>query len=84
MGVWTNLAANTLELYVNGVSQGTRPHSFNDVKNTTNPLYIGSFNGGQASQWLNGNVGIVRMYNRALSASDVLNNYNADKSKYGL
>jgi hypothetical protein len=84
VGVWTNLAANTLELYINGVSQGTRPHSFNDVKNTTNPLYIGSFNGGQASQWLNGNVGIVRMYNRALSASNVLNNYNVDKSKYGL
>jgi hypothetical protein len=84
VGVWTNLAANTLELYINGVSQGTTSHSFNDVKNTTSPLYIGSFNGGQASQWLNGNVGIVRLYNSALTASQVLGNFNASKSKYGL
>jgi hypothetical protein len=85
VGVWTNLAANTLVLYVNGVNIGTRNHSFPSVKNTTSPLYIGSFGDGSVfGQWLNGRVGIVRMYNSALTASQVLGNYNASKSKYGL
>jgi hypothetical protein len=71
-------------LYINGSLIGSNSHSYVSIKNTTSPLYIGSFNGGQFSQWLNGNVGIVRVYNRALTASQVLGNYNVDKSKYGL
>jgi predicted esterase YcpF (UPF0227 family) len=84
VGVWTNVDTNTLVLYINGVSIGTRFHSFASVKNTTSPLYIGSFNGGEFSQWLNGRMGVVRMYNAALTPSQVLQNFNADKTKYGL
>jgi hypothetical protein len=85
VGVWTNVSTNTLVLYVNGVSIGTRFHSFASVKNTTSPLYIGSFGDGSVfGQWLNGRMGVVRMYDKALSASEVLQNFNADKSKYGL
>jgi hypothetical protein len=84
VGVWTNVSSNSLELYINGSLIGSNSHSYASIKNTTSPLYIGSFNGGQFSQWLNGNVGIVRVYNRALTASQVLGNYNVDKSKYGL
>ena len=85
VGVWTNVATNTLVLYVNGASIGTRFHSFVSVKNTTSPLYIGSFGDGSAfGQWLNGRMGIVRMYNKALTSTEILNNYNVDKSKYGL
>jgi hypothetical protein len=29
-------------------------------------------------------MGVVRMYNSALTGSQVLQNFNADKSKYGL
>jgi hypothetical protein len=82
--VFTNLAANTLQTFVNGSSIGTVGHNLSSVLNTTNPLYIGSYNNGEFPQWFDGKIGIVRMYNRALSTSDVLNNYNADKSKYGL
>ena len=32
----------------------------------------------------NGNVGFVRVYNRALSASEILQNYNSAKSRFGL
>jgi hypothetical protein len=82
--VFTNLAANTLQTFVNGSSIGTVGHNLSSILNTTNPLYIGSYNNGEFPQWFDGKIGIVRMYNRALSTSDVLNNYNADKSKYGL
>jgi hypothetical protein len=85
VGVWTNVATNTLVLYVNGVSIGTRFHSFASVKNTTSPLFIGSFGNGSAfGQWLNGRMGVVRIYNKSLSAPEVLQNFNADKSKYVL
>jgi hypothetical protein len=84
VGVWTNVAANTIELYINGASQGSNSHSFASIKNSTNPFYLGSYNGGEYSQWFNGRMGIVRYYNAALTASQVLQNYNADKSKYGL
>jgi len=84
VGVWTNVASNSLALYINGSFIGSNSHSFTSIKNTTSPLYLGSFNGGQFSQWLNGRMGVVRMYNKALTGSEVLQNYNADKSKYGL
>ena len=84
VGVWTNVASNSIELYVNGASQGSNAHAFASVKNSTNPLYLGSYNGGEYSQWFNGRMGIVRIYNTALSGAQVLQNYNANKATYGL
>jgi hypothetical protein len=34
--------------------------------------------------YLNGNISNVKLYNRALSASEITQNYNALKSRYGL
>lgn len=82
VGVWTNVASNSIALYVNGVSQGSSSHSFSSIKNTTASLYLGSFNGGQFSQWFNGKIGVVRMYNKALTGEEILVNYVADKYKY--
>lgn len=84
VGVWTNVASNSIELYVNGVSQGSNSHAFASVKNSTNALYLGSYNGGEFSQWFNGRMGIFRYYSKALSGAEVLQNYNANKATYGL
>lgn len=84
VGVWTNVAANSVEFYVNGVSQGSNSHAFASVKNTANPLYLGSFDGGSFSQWFNGRLGIVRYYSAALTAAQVLQNYNANRDIYGI
>jgi hypothetical protein len=82
--VFTNLAANTFETFVNGTSIGSVNHSLSSILNTTTNLYIGSYNNGEYPQWFDGKIGIVRMYNKALTSSEVLGNYNTDKSKYGL
>jgi hypothetical protein len=82
--VFTNVAANTLETFVNGSSIGSVGHSSESIVNTTNPLYIGSYNGGAFAQWFNGRIGITRLYNAALTSTQILQNFNADKSKYGL
>jgi hypothetical protein len=82
--VFKNGATKTLETYINGVSIGTVNHSLASILNTTNNLYIGSYNGGEYSQYFNGRIGITRLYNTALTSANVLQNYNADKGKYGL
>ena len=82
--VWKNVATNSLETYVNGVSIGSVSHTLPSILNTSSNLYIGSYNNGEYSQWMNGRIGVVRLYNAALSASEVLQNYNADRGTYGL
>lgn len=82
--VWKNVATNSLEAYINGVSVGSVSHSFASILNTPSNLYIGSYNGGEYSQYMNGRIGITRLYSAALTSAQVLQNYNVDKSKYGL
>jgi hypothetical protein len=82
--VWKNVASNSLETFINGTSIGSVSHSLGSLLNATNPLYIGSYNGGEYSQYMNGRIGITRLYSAALTSAQVLQNYNADKSKYGL
>ena len=82
--VWTNGATKTLQTYINGASIGSVSHTLSSILNTPANLYIGSYNGGEYAQWMNGRIGITRLYNAALTAGQVLQNYNADKSTYGL
>ena len=82
--VFKNGATKTLQTFVNGSSIGTVNHSLASVLNSTNPLYIGSYNDGEYSQWFDGKVGITRLYSAALTPSEVLQNYYSDRSKYGL
>ena len=76
-----------LKLYINGVLIQTVPFTSTfDIANT--PLQIGGtgvldfeniYQG-----WLNGKIYSAHVYNRALSASEILQNYNAQKSRFGL
>jgi hypothetical protein len=82
--VFNNVANNNIITYVNGVQQATTTHSFASILNTTNNLYLGSYNGGEYSQWLDGRIGVTRLYNAALTSAQVLQNFNADRETYGL
>jgi hypothetical protein len=82
--VFKNIATNSLETFINGLSIGSVGHSLGSILNTSANLYLGSYNGGEFAQYFNGKIGVVRLYNTALTASQVLQNYNADKAKYGL
>ena len=52
------------------------------VSGNTGPITVGSF--GNSSNELNGNVACVKLYTRDLSSNEVLQNYNALKSRFGL
>jgi len=85
VGVCNN-TSNLITLYINGVSQGSNANSFASIKNTTSSLSIGSFNNnvGGFGQWVNGKIGIVRLYSSALSASDVSKNFESNRGIYGI
>jgi len=84
-GVWYHIAAthrssdNLNVLYVNGVQENTstRSISYNDNQVTE----IGCFYTG-GSLPFNGQMGPLRMYDRALSASEIMQNYNAEAPRF--
>ena len=69
-------------IYINGVLDISNTHTRAFVVSNLNPLRIASSQIFGAS--LNGNIATVRFYNRDLSSTEVLQNYNVQKSKYGL
>jgi hypothetical protein len=82
--VWKNVASNSLEAYINGVSVGSVAHSFASILNTSANLYIGSYNGGEYSQYMNGRIGVTRLYSAALTGAQVSQNYQAQRGVYGV
>jgi len=89
-GTWYNLCCtcngSTLNIYQNGVSKGSFSHT-KDLLDTTHGLFIGGEQPGHGtdhnSEW-DGKISCIQMYNRALSAGDVLQNYQAQKERFGL
>jgi hypothetical protein len=67
-------------LYENGAATGSTALSGNVVNSSVSPLNIGRWDG--SSFYLNGCIASSMVYNRALSADEVLQNYNSTKYKY--
>jgi hypothetical protein len=85
--VFKNGGTKTLETFVNGSSIGSVNHNLPSILNSSNPIYIGNYNGVEfplSPQWFDGKIGIVRIYNSALSASDVSKNFESNRSTYGI
>jgi hypothetical protein len=85
-GVVTFTPSKAVYLYKNGIAVGTSTsHTFTSILDTTTSLYLGNYNSGEyPAQTLNGRLGVVRIYKKALATSEILQNYYADKSLYGL
>jgi hypothetical protein len=73
VNAWTHLAATydgaTLRLYVNGAQQATRAVT-GPLQTSAGPLRIGG--NGVWDEWFAGLIDDVRVYNRALSPTEVL------------
>jgi hypothetical protein len=68
-------------MYKNGIELNNLTYSVKAVS-TTNNTYIGKYNG--SGGYFDGNIFALKIYNRALSPQEVLQNYNATKSRFGL
>ena len=85
ISTWYNYTAtydgSTMRVYINGVEDNTQSYS-STVDITTKNVTIGATSA--ITVPMNGDIGPVLVYNRTLSASEVLQNYNRVKSRFGL
>ena len=89
-GQWYNLTGiyngSNYIMYIDGsllFDQSVTLNMANASSGTSDdPIRIGSNEG--AAEFLKGNLGPIHVYNRVLSASEVLHNYNALKGRFGL
>jgi hypothetical protein len=83
---WTNVimrrSNNDLRFFINGAQQGSTQTISGTVTDVSDKFWLGSYNNGN-TPWL-GNMAIARVYNRALTSTEILQNYNATKGRFGL
>ena len=73
-------SSNNHVLYLNGVSRATSSTG-TTFASSTDPYTIGQ---GITNQYHIGNIAKAAVYNRALTATEIAQNYNALKGRYGL
>ena len=78
-GSWSHVAVTydgtNVIFYINGQASGIRPASYSSLVSVTNNLRIGRQ--GDSTNYFNGTIDEVQIYNRALSASEISALYNA-------
>jgi len=75
----------TSKIYIDGVFNTSRSAPFyGDIKSTwySSTCGVGIDANDTSKTRFNGNISIVKVYNKALSAQEVLQNYNATKSRF--
>ena len=77
--VMTRDASNNMSVYLNGVGSTSNTQSYSY---TLQMNQIGRYSAFTNIYNAKGSIGEVKIYNRALSASEVLQNYNASKKRY--
>jgi len=75
------ITATDAKWYLNGVLRNTRTASHSS--STFSNLYIGS-DSGTANRYYNGRISMIQLYNRALTAQEILQNFNATRFRYGI
>jgi len=90
---WVNItctfianSATGIRGYKNGIEDPNSPVNASTVAplSSTDPLYIGLRNPATDQRFFDGRIGIVQIYNRALSAAEVSQNFNALRGRYGI
>ena len=79
--VLQQLSNGTMQIYANGVLKGSSAAS--NLAPNGSSIRIGSRSNGD-SRYFNGYIPIMKIYNKALTSDEVLQNYNAIKSRFGL
>jgi len=94
VNTWTNLtltynggtinSINGISLYINGILKTSLFPYGNLTLNTTNSqLYLG-YEGAGSRNPMNGRISNCKIYNRAITSSEVLQNFNATSKRFGI
>ena len=73
---------DNMQIYINGESQGVKT-GWGDVS-IDNNLYNSYIGWGAGTEYSGGHYAIAKIYNRALTAAEVRNNYNQYKGRFNL
>ena len=71
--------ASTTTLYINGTQDVQQTNMSNQPTTNSAAIRLGEYAG-----FMDGRIGEARIYNRALTAAEVSQNFNATRSKYGV
>lgn len=83
--VCTTYDGTTETVYVNGVFDKSASSFTNSTPvSVNNAISLGWIRDDGASYSMNADIGVILIYNRALSAQEILQNYNAQKSRFNL
>ena len=75
---------DNIELYLNGVSKGTKSGWNNiDIENDTYTTSIGTHTS-SGSEFLAGEIPVVKVYNRALTSGEIADNFKAYKNRFNI
>lgn len=84
---WTHLVCtfdgSALRLYQDSVELNSTT-GFSDTINTGGTLAINIGRNTNGQTYFNGSIAIARIYNKGLTATEILQNYQAQKSRFGL
>ena len=90
---WSHIVAtidtsDTVRVYVNGTQQTSKlnftPWGMDNVAPVSIGAWVTESGTPSSNSYESGSIALPRIYNRALTATEVTRNYNADKSKFGL
>ena len=83
--VWYHVVGNfdpsggSTRIYINGSLDNSQSSYTNVPSSVTSQIIIGSYAG-----ILDGNIAVAKIYTRALSASEIMQNFQATKTRFGL
>ncbi len=81
MATYTN-TGGLVTLYLDGNQENSG--SITNLSNIANNVVLGRWGDSTGPYYYRGHIGTVQMYNRALSSTEILRNYNTQKSRFGL
>ena len=79
---WNGLNPGTLGVYIDGVFKTSLLRSSGEVYNTSAGYIVGTW--ADYNRYYTNKLGSVLVYNRVLTSNEILQNYNATKSRFGL
>jgi hypothetical protein len=86
VNTWYNIVGtydgNDMKIYINGILDNQK-NRVGSIPTGSDNVYVGFNPVGEALRY-NGRIATTQIYNRALSQAEVLQNYNAYKSRFGL
>lgn len=82
--VYSRIAGVSSYGYLNGVYDSADNPADQSIASPADGVLRIGYSGGRVTGYFDGNIPIVRVYKRGLTDAEVLQNYNAQKSRFGL